>query len=469
MISTSRIKIVLTSLFAATLLTLLFIFSFGTTTNVRAGDKVFEFEAGAYVKIIGDGGLRFRLKMDENAKTDIGSNDITLYAASKANADGKTSVSDWNGLNSSGKAWKNTVSSDKIYDGGDGFYYVNYLLDINKFSNTAYRTTEFVAFAAVGDGSTYKATSVSRSLQYAASAGALRGGRYSDIKTVYGWLGTEDFPLYISTEQDYDALGDVLSENADLYFSIDGVSDTENYLTAYANGSIAFADEGKLSIVNGSLTTIEKGQSGTTTVHQYMYAHEAVDNTLNQVAVNGTVSGACTLSAHVDYYADGTVTGFKVTDGRGNFILFGFGSKTQQVLIGKKGVGNIAVNTNLGYNYKTNSKSKNSYNGLESVGGNDRYRFDYKVRIYQDGGIWQAQVFTHNSANGADDWTERYTFNLSDAINALNDNASGIYFDYADFGWNNDLKVETFIIQNNVKDGDPFVEISQWSVVDDAG
>jgi len=146
---------------------------------------------------------------------------------------------DYEALVSENHATKAVVDKNTIYAGktsggeADGYYYANCLLDINKVAT--YRDLSLYA-AAVWNGNAV--ASPTRTMEDVASAGALRGGYYDTIKTVYGWLGTEDNPIIAANAADYAALTTVLASDGDLYFYLEDVADTNDLLTTYANGEI---------------------------------------------------------------------------------------------------------------------------------------------------------------------------------------------------------------------------------------
>ena len=238
---------------------------FITGAKVAKAETVFGFESGAYVKLADDGGLRFRLQMDSETATEIKTdNNKTLYfyVASAARMASVFTGEDAAKLYPT-YAWRVEADKSKIYQGRDeygnldGCYYANVLLDINALGSNdaaklAYRTTDFVAMATVYDleanngagGYTDTAKSPSRSLQYTASAGALRGGYYNQIADTYDWLGSsEDYSIIASNEKDYDVLKTVLKKKIGLFFSLD-VADEDNVLEQYGIGATAMTKSG---------------------------------------------------------------------------------------------------------------------------------------------------------------------------------------------------------------------------------
>ena len=256
---TKRISIIALFVAMCAAFTMLFV----TTAKVAKADPAtFAFEEGAYVKLNGDGGLRFRLKMDEDTANEIKGNaneTLYFYVASATRMEEVTTGAGAKALFTAGNAWEVEVDKDKIYAGkdelgaDDGYFYANVLIDANNIgaddaAKLAYRTTDFVAAATVYNSSSTSYTSfvksVERSMQDTASAGALRGGYYGQIVTgvgaPYSWLGTSaNYAIVAANAADYTALATALSANADLYFYLNDVVDSSNLRDTYANGGIS--------------------------------------------------------------------------------------------------------------------------------------------------------------------------------------------------------------------------------------
>ena len=138
-----------------------FTMAFATGVNIAKADpSVFTFEEGSYVKLFGEGGMRFRLKMDETTANEIKGNaneTLYFYVASAVRMAGVTTGAGAKALYDSGNAWQVTVDKNKIYAGKDGlgeldgYYYANILINANVLgqTNAAYRTTSFIAVACV--------------------------------------------------------------------------------------------------------------------------------------------------------------------------------------------------------------------------------------------------------------------------------------------------------------------------------
>ena len=185
---TRNIKISIVSLLLAILAMLMVVLAIGTNQSTKAEEAVFQFETTAYAKVTGTGGLRFRLKMNKVAKDIIGENSITMYAASWKHAAEANTSDDWDELHTENKAWKNEIAASRIYNGSDGYYYVNYLLDINSAAMAALGSrstdTNFAAFATVGD---YTAKSEPAGLASAVAYAVLYG--YGDeVAEIYSWF-----------------------------------------------------------------------------------------------------------------------------------------------------------------------------------------------------------------------------------------------------------------------------------------
>ena len=219
-------KISIIALFVA--MVAAFTMAFLTGTNIAKADtEVFEFENGAYVKLADNGGLRFRLKMDAETATEIKGNaneTLYFYVASSNNMASVTTAAQAEALykvTPTPKAWRVTVAKNKIYAGTkngelDGYYYANVLVDVNNLTGAdaatllAYRTTDFVAVAALWDSSsssyTKFAKSVNRNMRDTASATAFRTDSTADVKTVYSWIGSSaDYAYSIANAADLKA------------------------------------------------------------------------------------------------------------------------------------------------------------------------------------------------------------------------------------------------------------------------
>ena len=283
-----------------------FAMSFVTGANVAKAEPVFAFENGAYVKLGGDGGLRFRLEMDETTANGIKENaneTLYFYVASAARMSSVTDGAGAKALNTSGNAWEVAVDPDKIYLGTDAedneFYFANVLIDLNTLgaTNGAYYTTDFVAAATVYDSSSTSYTkfvkSVSRSLQNTASASALRAGRYSEISSTYAWLGTS-YPIVAQTAADYEALESV-PDISSLYFEIDGVEDTEGlvdtYGTAMRSGGARSSADGRYQSFTGLKTDLDVGTVVTVTMDVYVTGDFSGDSELFWVDTVYTAGG----------------------------------------------------------------------------------------------------------------------------------------------------------------------------------
>ena len=251
---TKRISFIALFVMMMAALTMLFV----TNAKVAKADPAtFAFEEGAYVKLGGDGGLRFRLQMDETTALEIqGNTDETLYfyVASATRMAEITTGEAAEDLYDSGNAWQVAASKDKIYAGRDifgeldGYYYANVLIDANNLGDDdetklAYRTTDFVAVAAIYDASSSSYTqfvkSVDRSMKNTASASALRGGYFTEVAATYAWLGSSaDYAFVAADAADYTALESALSANNSLFFYLDGIADENDLIHSFDNGTM---------------------------------------------------------------------------------------------------------------------------------------------------------------------------------------------------------------------------------------
>ncbi|MBE5750229.1 MAG: hypothetical protein E7346_05115 [Clostridiales bacterium] len=203
---------------------------------------LFAFEDGASVKIIEDGGMRFRLQMDETTASEIKgaeTNELSFYVVPEKYYEENMTVIDLENLLfencGSNKAQKVVADKNKIYKGvdtnGNDGWFANCLLDINlsKYNN-AYNTVNFIVFAS-WNGNLVE--SEIRNLRDVASSAAL-DEYYDEVTNTYTWLGSEQYALSVDTLAEYQALQAKVSAGleTDLHFNI------YNKFTSLAGGKI---------------------------------------------------------------------------------------------------------------------------------------------------------------------------------------------------------------------------------------
>ncbi|MBE7090256.1 MAG: hypothetical protein E7362_05595 [Clostridiales bacterium] len=192
----------------------------GNTFAMAYTPATFAFEDGASVKVIEDGGMRFRLQMDETTASMIkeSSDDLVFYVVPEVHYEENMEVSDLDNLlfENCGfrKAQKVVADKNKIYNGidvnGDSAYFSNCLLDINlaEFDGD-YNTVNFIVFAH-WNGNLVE--SASRNMYDVLQSAVLDGkdteNAYAnpildDENSPYGWFGGEDYPIVIDTQAKY--------------------------------------------------------------------------------------------------------------------------------------------------------------------------------------------------------------------------------------------------------------------------
>ena len=190
---------------------------------VKAAGDVFVIENGAGVKLT-QNGLRFIVKMDKTYRDLIADDNVELwgYIAPVEEFD---KVSEYKNL-----AVKvgGQLDESKIYE-KDGFYYANIAMtDLHNYTSggvklyeKSFSATFFIkdmrsgaptyTYAEMAKGSNgVSDIELQNRTQYSVLCSALLDGEKSyelDILSVYGdWLGTENYPIIVSTKAQYDAL-----------------------------------------------------------------------------------------------------------------------------------------------------------------------------------------------------------------------------------------------------------------------
>lgn len=218
---------------------------------------LFAFEDGASVKIIEDGGMRFRLQMDETTASEIKgaeTNELSFYVVPEKYYEENMTVSDLENLLfencGSNKAQKVVADKNKIYKGvdanGNDGWFANCLLDINlsKYDG-AYNTVNFIVFAS-WNGNLVE--SEIRNLRDVASSAAL-DEYYDEVTGIYTWLGSEEYALSVDTAEEMDALIQNVSKFSNMEievwndFDMDGISGLPANVKLYHKVSFYNNDE----------------------------------------------------------------------------------------------------------------------------------------------------------------------------------------------------------------------------------
>ena len=169
--------------------------------------EVFETENGVSAKLSGEGGIRFRVRFDEQTKNNIIENDDIILNIIVAPEHYFAK-----GVDES-EMVKITVDKAKIYDGGDGYFYANGCLTDIKEQNRKLNfkaIAEIVKGGAVTDKTSENDNARNNLYDVLNSAVLDASGSYEQTVfalTAYNtWFGTEKYPLNIRTLDDYNAL-----------------------------------------------------------------------------------------------------------------------------------------------------------------------------------------------------------------------------------------------------------------------
>lgn len=242
----------------ATLIMSMFAFCMVTSVQVSASaPELFAFESGASVKISEDGGMRFRLQMDEQTASTIKSaetNELVFYVVPEKYYEENMTVSDLENLLfencGSNKAQKVVADKNKIYKGvdskGNDGWFANCLLDINLDEfNGAYNKVNFVVAASWND---VLVESDVRNLCDVASSAAL-DEYHEEVTSIYTWLGSEEYALSVDTAEEMDALIQNVSKFSNMEievwndFDMDGISGLPANVKLYHKVSFYNNDE----------------------------------------------------------------------------------------------------------------------------------------------------------------------------------------------------------------------------------
>ena len=237
---------------------------------------VFQMESGASIKLSGNG-LRFKAKMSQDyydmLVTNDSGDDVLLYGyiAPIEIIDGMTEYSVFIG---GGKRVGGELDQDKIYQGEDGYYYANIVM--TNLDTHGYQDDSFSAIIFIEDNSGSSPIYIYPELaldedkhinieaqnrtQYDIVNAAFLDGEESYesklIETYGSWYGTEDYPIFINTQAEYDAFVSKLEdtdfkaeiENNKHVFVKEGLGDIESVVsvTKTSGHTVRFWDGNKL-------------------------------------------------------------------------------------------------------------------------------------------------------------------------------------------------------------------------------
>ena len=178
-------------------------FAFNAKT-VQATSPVFEMDKGVYVKLVDDGGLRFRVKMDETTKAGIDGEGNELFFLLMSQEKFDAANGDFSNVDCK------KIPADKsliYYSAKDESYYSN-LLIYNIPENMRAEYLCVVAGKTVDGVTTFasyeSATQVCKTFYNAVNASLVDLGM-AEILDVYTWLGTEEYPVFIESEEQFEA------------------------------------------------------------------------------------------------------------------------------------------------------------------------------------------------------------------------------------------------------------------------
>ena len=215
-----RKSIKLTTIFTclvAFFASLILSFSFLITPAKADTTSVFQMGYGASVKLSGNG-LRFKAKMSQDyydmLVTNDPNDDVLIYGYISP-VEILSSVTEYSDFINGGKRVGGELDQNKIYQGADGYYYANIVMTNLETSFSA------IVFIEDNTGSSPKYTyaqlasdeaghiniEAQNRLQYdIVNAAFLDGAENYESKLIdtYGsWYGTEEYPIFINTETEY--------------------------------------------------------------------------------------------------------------------------------------------------------------------------------------------------------------------------------------------------------------------------
>ena len=341
----------------------------GNYAKADADTNAFRFETGTYVKISGNGGMRFRLQIGETKKNEIMAatdTDLVFYVGPKAYIDGYNALSNtYNDMVSANHAWTVTADKNLIYAGRDdngqldGYYYSNVLLNINTLAER-YRDIDFVAVAVFGDTIV---KSVDRTLYYTVNKAAVNG-YFGNVMATYSWLGETSSYKIIATGAtgEYENLVAGIANAKTKFFYLDHVADTNNLLTdpSYVNGSITqnaiTFEMGELSAI--SPISIDYGANISATLAGVSVKTKDGLKFLNWQLKTGEsayaeLSGSETATQSITVkavYAENNIPDYFNYSNDKSLDIWGFWSpilkEDQYKLLAESGIDTIIINTN---------------------------------------------------------------------------------------------------------------------------
>ena len=295
------------------------------TVASAAGENnnVFVMENGASLKISEDGGIRFRVKMDEAQKNYVTENDnVTLHFLVAPN-EFFNAVPAENGTydyyNKLSKKIEINVDETKIYE-ENGYYWANGCLTNIYAAN---RNLDFTMLAYTKDGTTINYADAELSNVRGALTDVLsqavvytdaQGTSYTEdvfACGAYNWFGTEEYPIQVNNLETYNNLVNKVNGGADFSAYTINVSDkvptdgretfdedvTVNVQNScvvkfcYADGTLYK----KYVVKEGATISAPNGPAGAT--EQYAFAGWDIDEDGKADKVDATVMNSATYTA----------------------------------------------------------------------------------------------------------------------------------------------------------------------------
>ena len=194
------------------------VFTLGNRKALAENDetKVFEMVEGTSLRLSGDGGLRFRVKMNEAVKNEIDTDGVNLSIAI-APRSYFDEITDGNYSQLRDKV-EISVDKSKIYS-ENGFYYANGVLSSVKANN---RTVDMQAVAYYNSGNETVYASITDNVRgnlYDVTNQAALVETYSQkifSSSAYNWYGEEGYPIVIKTVTQYNVIAGVINNGTDL-------------------------------------------------------------------------------------------------------------------------------------------------------------------------------------------------------------------------------------------------------------
>ncbi|MDY4187026.1 MAG: cohesin domain-containing protein [Candidatus Borkfalkiaceae bacterium] len=249
-----------------------------TVSAAESENLILKMQYGASIKLAADG-LRFKIKMNKSTADYINSGDEITLNAYVAPASEFEKITDGEYKNLAVKVG-GALDKQKIYFDGENYcanVCITGLAAASKGEKLLYNV-DFAAIAFIKNGETVvkyadfpkgrtesgeetgecDIKNVTRSQYYVANSSFLsaKESYESEILSVYGWFGGENFPIKITSESEYSALIEKIEKNGDLIASL-------NEKTVFVTESVRAAVEaaGAKTLEEAGLLNVKYEQS----------------------------------------------------------------------------------------------------------------------------------------------------------------------------------------------------------------